>query len=649
MSISWNQTSIRTRLLFFGCVCGGLVLGIYLTSRWSEAQVGRAYRSIDAAHQTIQGTYDAIEAAGKFKDEINGLTQDIMDLRLREKDYLQFHRADLKAAFDEMAARVGQARAGALANSGLTGRFEEYRKTFGERAALQAQHDELNQAMSEPLRNAEARLTQVQAALESKQSQLQMEGGTLKADEAEMLNVARDCKIVLLKLLNLQQRFLSTGDEQYVEQYKKLASGEALAGIRSLREFATALGDANFIESAKVVSASLDAFLKDIQKSLACSTRERSLESQLDTLGAAIMAAARDQLAAADKQVLAHKNQTQQAVGLMQSAQASVVASRRKANLAMAVIVLVSMAFGTLADLGLVRSINRSLRATIAVLTQSAHQITSAADRVSSSSQSLAKGASEQAASVEETSASLEELASMTRLNAEHAQKAKDLARQARAAADRGSGDMQAMAAAMDAIKGSSDDVAKILKTIDEIAFQTNILALNAAVEAARAGEAGMGFAVVAEEVRRLAQRSAQAAKETAAKIDGAIGNTAQGVEISGKVASALKDIVAKTREVDELAAQVAAASGEQTQGITQINAAVGQMDRVAQGNAASADESAAAATGLGSQAEAMRNSVVDLQALVGGGAYEQDQGMAPAPPAPRGRVARAPGAMQTV
>jgi len=361
------------------------------------------------------------------------------------------------------------------------------------------------------------------------------------------------------------------------------------------------------------------------------------------------MAAARDQLAAADKQVLAHKNQTQQAVGLMQSAQASVVASRRKANLAMAVIVLVSMAFGTLADLGLVRSINRSLRATIAVLTQSAHQITSAADRVSSSSQSLAKGASEQAASVEETSASLEELASMTRLNAEHAQKAKDLARQARAAADRGSGDMQAMAAAMDAIKGSSDDVAKILKTIDEIAFQTNILALNAAVEAARAGEAGMGFAVVAEEVRRLAQRSAQAAKETAAKIDGAIGNTAQGVEISGKVASALKDIVAKTREVDELAAQVAAASGEQTQGITQINAAVGQMDRVAQGNAASADESAAAATGLGSQAEAMRNSVVDLQALVGGGAYEQDQGMAPAPPAPRGRVARAPGAMQTV
>ena len=128
---------------------------------------------------------------------------------------------------------------------------------------------------------------------------------------------------------------------------------------------------------------------------------------------------------------------------------------------------------------------------------------------------------------------------------------------------------MQAMTTAMEAIKVSSDDIAKIIKTIDEIAFQTNILALNAAVEAARAGEAGMGFAVVADEVRNLAQRSAQAAKETAAKIEGAIGKTAQGVEISAKVAQALNDIVAKVRQVDELVAEVASASREQTQGIT--------------------------------------------------------------------------------
>jgi methyl-accepting chemotaxis protein len=206
----------------------------------------------------------------------------------------------------------------------------------------------------------------------------------------------------------------------------------------------------------------------------------------------------------------------------------------------------------------------------------------------------------------------------MTRRNAENAQKVNDLAKHARAAADKGSNDMQAMSSAMEAIKGSSDDIAKIIKTIDEIAFQTNILALNAAVEAARAGEAGMGFAVVADEVRNLAQRSAQAAKETAAKIEGAIQKTAQGVDLSDKVAQSLHEIVGKTRQVDELAAEVANASREQTQGISQINTAVTEMDKVTQSNAANAEESAAAAEELNAQALLLKGSVGQLLALVG-------------------------------
>ncbi|MDR3459531.1 MAG: methyl-accepting chemotaxis protein, partial [Verrucomicrobiae bacterium] len=147
----------------------------------------------------------------------------------------------------------------------------------------------------------------------------------------------------------------------------------------------------------------------------------------------------------------------------------------------------------------------------------------------------------------------------------------------------------------------------------------TNILALNAAVEAARAGEAGMGFAVVADEVRNLAQRSAQAAKETAAKIEGAIVNTGQGVEISAKVVQALNEIVIKVRQVDELVAEVAGASREQTDGITQINKAVGQMDKVTQSNAATAEESAASAEELNAQAMTMKQSVNELLQLVGG------------------------------
>jgi len=267
----------------------------------------------------------------------------------------------------------------------------------------------------------------------------------------------------------------------------------------------------------------------------------------------------------------------------------------------------------------LIQSLTRQLFALADSLGASSREVAAAASQVSVTSQSLAEGSSSQAASIEQTSASLEELSSMTKRNADNSRQANELSKQTRMAADKGVVDMQGMNTAMLAIKDSSDDIAKIIKTIDEIAFQTNILALNAAVEAARAGEAGMGFAVVADEVRNLAQRSAQAAKETAAKIEGAIHKTAQGVEYSDKVSQALNDIVTKARQVDELAAEVAGASTEQTHGITQINTAVVQMDRVTQSNAASSEESAAAAEELYAQAETMKKSVADLLRLVAG------------------------------
>ena len=207
----------------------------------------------------------------------------------------------------------------------------------------------------------------------------------------------------------------------------------------------------------------------------------------------------------------------------------------------------------------------------------------------------------------------------MTKQNTENAVKVNELARQARAAADTGAADMQAMAVAMSEIKTSGDDIAKIIKAIDEIAFQTNILALNAAVEAARAGEAGMGFAVVADEVRNLAQRAAQSAKETAAKIETSVAKTTQGVQISEKVSQSLQEILTRVRQVDELAAEVASASKEQSQGIEQVNTAVSQMNQVTQANAAGAEESASAGEELNAQAETLQAAVVELLQLVGG------------------------------
>ena len=267
----------------------------------------------------------------------------------------------------------------------------------------------------------------------------------------------------------------------------------------------------------------------------------------------------------------------------------------------------------------IITSSTRVLTQVASALNDGSNQVVSAAGQVATASQTLAEGASEQASSLEETGSSLEEMAAMIKRNSENARQANDLGKEAREAADKGVGDMQTMAAAMAAIQGSSDDIAKIIKTIDEIAFQTNILALNAAVEAARAGEAGMGFAVVADEVRNLAQRCAQAAKETAGKIDGAIAKTGQGVDISNKVAAALNEIATKVRRVDELVTEVASASREQTQGISQINSAMGQMDKVTQGNAANAEESAAAAEELNAQAETMKQSVAELLQLVRG------------------------------
>jgi len=177
----------------------------------------------------------------------------------------------------------------------------------------------------------------------------------------------------------------------------------------------------------------------------------------------------------------------------------------------------------------------------------------------------------------------------------------------------------KAMSTAMDDIEEASDEIANIIKTIDELAFQTNLLALNAAVEAARAGEAGAGFAVVADEVRNLARRSADAAKETETKIHGAIGKTTHGVALSRKVAANLVEIVGYARQVDELSAEVAVSSSEQTLGIKHLATAIGQIDKVTQDNAASAEESASAAEQLSAQTESLRDAVADLLVLVNG------------------------------
>lgn len=278
--------------------------------------------------------------------------------------------------------------------------------------------------------------------------------------------------------------------------------------------------------------------------------------------------------------------------------------------------------------------INRFITATLTKvidgLSVSSSQISSASGQVSQSSQSLAECTSRQAASLEETCASLKEMSSMTKQNSQNSIQADLMANQTREAVEKSREAMTRMSDAINRIKNSSDQTAKIIKTIDEIAFQTNLLALNAAVESARAGDAGKGFAVVAEEVRTLAQHSAEAAKSTASLIEESQLNANNGVAVSNEVAGILSQIVNGVQKLSQLIDGVSAASEEQNRGIEQIGTAVAEMDKLTQGNASTAEEGSAASEQLFAQTKELNEVVNSLLVLVkGAGAVRSESSLA--------------------
>lgn len=292
------------------------------------------------------------------------------------------------------------------------------------------------------------------------------------------------------------------------------------------------------------------------------------------------------------------------------------------------VLIFIGVAVGG-AGLWVVRGVNKRLRQIATELGEGAEQVASASGQVSSASQSLAQGASEQAASLEETSASTEEITSMTKKNAENSGTAADVMGQVDRKVTDANRTLGEMVVSMHEINASSDKIARIIKVIDEIAFQTNILALNAAVEAARAGEAGMGFAVVADEVRNLAQRCAQAAKDTAALIEESISKSKEGRTRLEQVTAAIGGITDSALKVKTLVDEVNLGSQEQARGIEQISKAISQMEQVTQKTAANAEESASASEEMSSQAQVLQSLVDQLQGMVGGGNESGGRGTA--------------------
>jgi methyl-accepting chemotaxis protein len=297
-----------------------------------------------------------------------------------------------------------------------------------------------------------------------------------------------------------------------------------------------------------------------------------------------------------------------------------------------AIFTMVCLAVGA-AIVAIVRRITSALRDLASTMSEGASQVAAAATQVAAVSQSLAQASSEQAASLEETSASGHDLASMTRKNVEHTQRASESVTETDRQVKVANATIERMVGSMQEINASSSKISKIIKVIDEIAFQTNILALNAAVEAARAGEAGMGFAVVADEVRNLAQRCAQAAKDTATLIEESIHTANEGSEQLNRVVEAIQGINQQATKVKEIVENVNSRSQEQSRSIEQISAAVAQMQKITQNTAASAEQGASTSQQMSCHADTVRNAVGQLYALVGG-----NDEMAPKPvraPAP--------------
>lgn len=279
---------------------------------------------------------------------------------------------------------------------------------------------------------------------------------------------------------------------------------------------------------------------------------------------------------------------------------------------------------GIVLGLVTVRSINHALNTVISGLKDGSDQVKSAANQVASASQELASGASDQEASIEESSAALEELASQTSSNAQQASETSQLASKTQHEATSGEETLSRLNETMASISQASEKIGKIIRVIEDIAFQTNLLALNAAVEAARAGEHGKGFAVVADEVRNLAQRAAQAAGETNELITTAVERSAQGSSVANEVDEALKLISEDVSAMTDKIAQIEVASSEQSNGVDQINQAIEQVSQVTQQNAATSEEAASAAEQLAAQADAVQGMVADLSALVGGKADQK-------------------------
>ena len=548
-----------------------------------------------------------------YRDSIAGVQRNLEDAsRLAEAEDIEWLRANAR----EAAAAAGE--------------YDKQAQRMVEAIAAMKKEEAASQV------NAKAFMDACTAYIAVKERQIQELGKKADAKAGDILELNKQITIVNnivddgnAIVIGTWYAIANRDPDHFLETQKRFGDVDKLLG--SLRALTKDAGDLALIEknaaAGKAYSENMDRFL------VAWNQREE-IFAQWGKLGVLVTDAAKKTAEIAMQETSTGATGAESAL--------------TKATWIVVVGLSAGALIGILLGLLISRSINNALKKLADGLGSGAEQVTSASGQVSAASQSLAQGASEQASSLEESSAALEEMASMTRQNADNASKADVLMGETKKVVGAGAKAVEEVSGAITEIKNSARETAKIIKTIDEISFQTNLLALNAAVEAARAGEAGKGFAVVAEEVRNLARRAADAAKNTSELIETSQKNADSSVTMVENLTKTFVGIQESSGKVATLVSEIAAASKEQAQGIEQVNTGVAEMDKVVQQNAANAEESASASEELSSQAQELNAMVEDLLAMVGGaGARQTGEVSRPAvrrqPAASRAPAARAP------
>jgi methyl-accepting chemotaxis protein len=463
---------------------------------------------------------------------------------------------------------------------------------------------ESKKALSERSAAAELFTNQITALIQDQEEKLAKELG----ESADTHAIAERC--LKLKLAN---EIIDLGNDIRIAAFKAQALDDPAIFRARLKDFESINGIAERLISLAKDPANKEE-LHRIQKA-ATDYRDAALryierEEDIATISKDRQVKAGEVLTAAEEAAKVNMDKTT-------AAAVSSAEELAAASLVMWIGLGTAIALGITFAVWITRGIIKALTRIGAELGSCSEQTSSAAQQVANGGQTLADGTSKNAAALEETSASLEEMSSLIRKSAENAQSANAVAGQAKAAGDRGASAMIDLAKAIAEIKGNADQTAKIIKTIDEIAFQTNLLALNAAVEAARAGDAGKGFAVVAEEVRNLAQRAGEAARNTAQLIEASVKSAEQGVGLSKNVTQVVNEMTGASNQVNDLVGEIAVGTNEISKGIDQISLAVRQVDSVTQSSAAAAEENSAVGEELSAQASALSDLVRELLAMI--------------------------------